>query len=103
MADEVVDRYGHRIYLTDERWEHITFEHLEMVGYRTQLLETLRRGRRKQESRDPSRYRYVAGFRNLHHGCNSIVAVVKFSISDDGSPNNFILTAYQKFIHSLAR
>ncbi len=103
MAEEVIDRYGHRIYLTDERWEHIVSEHPGMIGYRGQLLETLRRGRRRQEARDPTRYRYVSTFHDLSPGNNSIVVIVKFGVSTDGSANNFVLTAYQKFIHSLQR
>ena len=103
MAEEVTDRYGHRIYLTDERWEHIVFEHLEMVDYDRELLETLRTGRRKQEARDPTRYRYVKSFQNLRPGNNSIVVVVKFGFSARGSQNNFVLTAYQQFIYSAQR
>ena len=102
MAAEVADRYGHRIYLTDERWEHIVFEHPEMIGHDRELFVTLRRGRRRQEARDPGRYRYVMSFSDLRPG-NSIVVVVKFTFSKDGSPNNFVLTAYQQFIHSRQR
>lgn len=103
MTEEVTDRYGHRIYLTDERWEHIISEHPEMIGYDGELLETLKTGRRKQEARDLKRYRYMRSFQNLNPGNNSIVVVVKFDFFENRVSNNFVLTAYQQFIHSLQR
>ena len=78
-------------------------EHPEMLGYDGELLETLRSGRRKQEVRDRTRYRYVRSFQNLRPGNNCVVAVVKFGFSEDALPNNFVLTAYQQFVHSLQR
>lgn len=40
------DRYGNNIYLTDERWEHITqpINHPEMLDYEEELKDTIRRG-----------------------------------------------------------
>jgi hypothetical protein len=49
----VKDRLGHEIYLTDERWHHICEEHPEMQRYRRWVLETVRRGRRFQDSARP--------------------------------------------------
>ena len=42
----VHDAYGNTIYLTHERWEHITepFNHPEMSDYEEHLEETISRG-----------------------------------------------------------
>lgn len=52
------DRRGHEIYMTVERWQHITSKHHELIGHIEDVLETIRKGRRTQEHRDPQRYRY---------------------------------------------
>jgi hypothetical protein len=51
------DRFGTSIYLTEERWEHITnpANHPEMADYETELKETIRAGTRKQEALDFSK------------------------------------------------
>lgn len=103
MTDVVRDRYGHEIYLTDERWNHIVDRHPSMIGYRDHLLATLRTGRRRQDPLDPSMFKYYAPFTDLEHHYNHIVAVVKFIEREMADaitrPNNFVLTAYQVFIH----
>jgi len=40
---DVQDRYGHTIYLTQERWEHIIdpVNHPEMADYEDHLKETI--------------------------------------------------------------
>ena len=45
------DRYGNEIYLTDERWEHITnpMNHPEMEECETALRETIRFGSRSRK------------------------------------------------------
>lgn len=49
------DRYGNQIYLTEERWEHISnaMNHPEMSDYEDELRETIRLGSRKQETLNP--------------------------------------------------
>jgi len=91
------DRSGNEIYLTEERWEHITSpaNHPEMSGYENELRETIRVGRRKQEMLDPQKYRYSRAFENLTANNTHVVAVVIFRLAEDLSPNNFIVTAYQ--------
>ncbi len=44
---EVNDRYGDRIYLTEERWEHIVddINHSEMLDNESELKETIRSGK----------------------------------------------------------
>ena len=95
MRRFVTDRWGHEIYLTDERWQHICEEHPEMFGQEKNLFETVRRGRRFQDSIRPEVYLYSLDFRNLPCDNTAIVVVVRFGFHHDGSENNFILTAYQ--------
>jgi hypothetical protein len=91
----VRDRLGHEIYLSDERWHHICEEHLEMQAYRRHVLETVRRGRRFQDSVRPEVYLYYRDYPNLPLNNTTIVVVVRFALYHDGSENNFIMTAYQ--------
>jgi len=49
MREEVTDQYGNVIYLTDERWRHIIKRHRELDGYRTEVLSTVRSGKRSQD------------------------------------------------------
>jgi len=97
MVQTVKDQLGHEIYLTDERWSHICEEHPEMQGYESQVLETVQRGRRFQDSVRPDMFLYYRDFEDLPAGNTTIVAVVRFAFSPDGSENNFIVTAYQIF------
>jgi hypothetical protein len=100
----VRDRYGNTIYLTQERWEHITHpaNHPDMEGYCDHLKTTIQKGRRRQEALDPRKYRYIHFFDDLVGDNNCIVAVVrfKFDVDENGNivENNFVLTAYQKSI-----
>ena len=41
MIDQVMSKNGVSIRLTDERWAHITEEHCEIAGLRSELLETV--------------------------------------------------------------
>lgn len=96
------DRFGNEIYLTDERWEHITnpTNHPEMSDYENELRETIRRGRRKQDGFNPQKYFYSKEFDDLAAKNTHVVAVVFLRFTEDESgqlaANNFIATAYQK-------
>jgi hypothetical protein len=95
------DKYGNEIYLTEERWEHITnpMNHSEMLEYESELRETIRIGNRKQEALNPQKYRYSKKFTDLTSENTHIVAVAVMSFSETDEelkPNNFIVTAYQK-------
>jgi hypothetical protein len=100
----VTDRYGNEIYLTQERWEHITnpLNHPAMKNYEDHLRETITHGKRKQNSLNPQKYRYTRQFDDLAEYNTHIVAVVlfRFRKSHDGKPvpNNYVVTAYQKEI-----
>jgi hypothetical protein len=97
---EVYDRYGNRVYLTQERWEHIISldNHPEFIQFEEELKETVKQGTRKQDSENPQKYRYTKSFNRLNKDNTHIVTIVLFRYhSEDGevSPNNYIVTAYQ--------
>jgi len=98
----VQDRRGREIYLTEERWKHIVEWHDELDGRLDDVLNTLKQGRRKQEVRDPQRYRYRYPYDDLLYGYNHIVVVVVFSYRQlpNGSTesNNFVTTAWGQYI-----
>ncbi len=51
----VYDRNGNEIYLTEERWQHITepTNHPELLDYERELSQTIEQGRRKQDEVNP--------------------------------------------------
>lgn len=92
----VQDRDGRPIYLTEERWEH-ALEHPGMSeGLLARILDTLEKGRRRQDKYDPTKYKYSRAFSDLPFDYTHIVIVVKFGWRRDipEEPNNFVLTAY---------
>jgi len=99
MLQTVKDLLGHEIYLTDERGNRVCEEHPEMQGYENQVLETIQRGRRFQDSVRPDVFLYHRDFEDLPAGNNTIVAVVRFGFVPGGAENNFIVTSYQIFRH----
>jgi len=100
----VHDRWGNEIYLTDERWKHIIdpINHPEMIAFEKHLKDTIRFGRRKQDSLNPQKYRYIKAFNDLVKRNTHIVAIVifRFNIGNNDKffHNNYIVTAYQKKI-----
>lgn len=100
----VQDRWGNEIYLTEERWRHILERHEELTGLFDEVLETLRRGQRRQEALDPHRYRYRRLCEALPPEFSHIVVAVVFRHKErpDGttSPNNFVTSAWGVDIYS---
>jgi len=37
MREEVIDKLGNAVYLTDERWQHIVSEHSKLRGFRWKM------------------------------------------------------------------
>jgi hypothetical protein len=99
----VRDRYGNEIYVTEERWKYILRYHSELDGLLDDLLNTLRKGRRRQEPADPGKYKYYRQCDALPLDYNTIVIVVKFSaqMQADGTfvSNNFVVTGWGAYIH----
>ncbi|MDI6794539.1 MAG: hypothetical protein QME81_17010 [bacterium] len=98
------DHWDNEIYVTEERWQHILERHEELMDLLDEILETLRRGRRRQESLDPNRYRYRRPCVALPPEFNHIVVAVVFRYKDqsDGTrlPNNFVTSAWGIDIYS---
>ena len=100
----IEDRYGNTIYITKERWAHIIAptNHPEMAGYEEHLKQTLRQGKRQQESLNPHKYRYSHSFDDLCESNTHMVVIVLFRFATDETglpvPNNYIVTAFQKEI-----
>jgi hypothetical protein len=66
-----------------------------MRGYKRQVVETIRRGRRFQDSVRPDVYLYYRDYNGLPQDNTTIVVVVRFGFYPDGAENNFVMTAYQ--------
>ncbi len=100
----VYDRDGNPVYLSEERWHHITDaeNHPEMISFEEHLKTTLRQGRRKQEPLNPRKYRYIHFFEDLPDEFNHLVtiALFGFDVDEQGKtvPNNFVATAFLKHI-----
>ena len=99
---EVTDRYDNKIYLTEERWRHILESRPELEPLLNDFLETIRTGRRKQDTLIPNEYRYYKQFDKLLPQNNHLVAIVIFKaqLDDSGNsvPNNFVVTGWAKYI-----
>lgn len=80
-------RRDSRIELTDEIRFHIVTYHPELEDYREDVLDTIRKGRRRQDAMEPEKCKSVKRFNKLHMGCTHLVVVVKMI------RNNFVLTA----------
>jgi hypothetical protein len=88
MATPIQDRYGNRIELTEERWSHIMTYHPELEDCREKVIETIRKGKRRQDAMELEKYKYIRKFGALPLSYTHLVAVVKMV------RNNFVLTAY---------
>lgn len=99
----VHDRYGNEIYMTQERWDYILRYHDKLDGLLDDVLDTLRKGRRRQDPANPSKYKYYRRCDALPPEYNTIIVVVKFStqVRPDGTfaSNNFVITAWGTYIH----
>ena len=54
----VQDKNGLEIYLTEERWRHITIRHPTLTDHLKDVLNTIRFGRRKQDRLQTFKYFY---------------------------------------------
>jgi hypothetical protein len=84
MIDRVVSKSNVPIRLTDERWAHITEEHCELAGLRSEVVETVSQPERILLGGDGERL----AIRELGGGKHLVV--VYREQADDG----FIITAF---------
>lgn len=93
MREEVKDRLGNSIYLTDERWEHFIENHPELESLRDKALNAARPGARTRDPLSLEAFYYNKNFLNLHEVFDDIDVVVVFRWQSN-VPNHFIVTAY---------
>lgn len=89
----VQDRRGREIYLTQERWQHIIEGHEELSEHFDDVLETVRKGRCRQDAILPYKYSYTSRCEDLPGKFDRIV--VKVIFRPEG--NNFIVTAWPDY------
>lgn len=98
----VTDRFGHEIYLTQERWQHIVVSHPALRDRRADVLGTIRHGRRRQVAHQPEKYRYTHRYADLPGAFNAIVVLVLFrlrqQLDDATTANNYVVTAWPAYI-----
>ncbi len=94
MIDRVTSKNGVAIRLTDERWAHITEEHCELAGLRSEVVETVSQPERILLGGDGE----CLAIREL--GAGKHLVVVYREQADDG----FIITAFlTRRVRSLER
>lgn len=100
---EVHDRYGNKVYMTRERWQHILDRRPWLADLRDEILATVRHGRRKQDPLHAAKYKYYRPCTDLLPEYNHLIAVVRFSETVDTAgetmPNNYVVTAWSVFIY----
>ncbi len=100
---EVYDRYDNKLYMTAERWQHAIESRPWLTDYHDEVMVTLRRGRRKQDSLNPCKYKYYWPCDDLLPNFNYLVAVVLFGETTDAEgraiPNNYVTTVWAVFIY----
>lgn len=84
MISEVVSKNGLPIRLTDERWTHITEEHCELAGLRSEVLETVFRPERILGGRDGE----LIAVREIQRGRHLVV------VYREHATDGFIITAF---------
>jgi hypothetical protein len=98
----VQDRYGHTIYFTDERWQHILESRPELEAYFDLFLDTLRTGRRQQDPLVPNEYRYYKPFDELLPENSHLILIVVFKKQLDATgdyiANNFVVTGWANYL-----
>lgn len=84
------DRNGNVIYLSEERWHHITepVNHPDLIECEKEVKQTIQQGRRKQDTINPQKYLYTMAFDGLDEDNTHIVVVVlfRFRENEDGRP-----------------
>lgn len=87
----VQDKDGREIYLTQQEWEdHILSHHPELNGFLDEVLETIRRGKRKQDRIKPNKYFYHLSCDKLPGFYTHIIVVVLFKPRN----NNYVVAAW---------
>ena len=98
------DRYGNTIYFTEERWLHILESRPWLEPFFDLFLETVRKGRRHQDSLIQNSYQYYCKFDELLPENTHLIVVVIFKRQPDESgeyiSNNFVVTGWANYLWS---
>ena len=97
------DRYGNRIYMTEERWQHALEKRPWLSPYLDEVLETVRRGRRRQDPLNPRKYRYYWPCGTLEPEFNHLVVIVLFGETVDEAgqaiASNYVVNVWAIYIY----
>ena len=86
-------RYGHEVYLTDERWQHIISRHKALTAHLDDVLATIRLGRRRQDALKPFKFFYSRRCSTLPGQYNRITVVVL-----QQPDNGYVVTAWPDMV-----
>lgn len=100
---DVHDRYGNKIYMTAERWNHALERRPWLADFFDDALDTLRHGRRQQDPLNPQKYKYYRPCPDLELEYNNIVVVVLFNRKQNEAGqmivNNYVLNVWAVYIY----
>lgn len=100
---DVRDRYGNKIYMTAEQWRHAVSRRPWLANYLDDVLNTIRRGRRKQDALNSHKYKYYRQCDELLPDFNHLVVVVLFGEVKDADgltvSNNYVTTVWAVFVY----
>jgi hypothetical protein len=98
------DRYGNLVYITAERWQHALEKRPWLSTYLDDVLDAIRRGRRRQDSLNPRKYRYYWPCAVLEPEFNTLVVIVLFGeIADETGQtisNNYVVNVWAVYRYS---
>ncbi len=96
---EVTDRYGHTIYMTEERWRHAKRHRGMSDDILPKVLATLRESKRRRDKYQFDVFNYEKSFHTLPLGYHKVFIVVKSALNkfDLTKENNFVLSAYLRY------
>ena len=104
---ELYDRYGNKLYMTAERWLHAQEKRPWLTDYLDQVLETIRRGRRRQDPLNPRKYKYYWPVSGLEPEYNHLIVVVLFNTQTDEAghtiSNSYVVNVWAVFVHGTHR
>ena len=104
---DLYDRYGNKLYMTAERWLHAQEKRPWLADYLGQVLETIRRGRRRQDPLNPRKYKYYWPVSGLEPEYNHLIVVVLFNTQMDEAghtvSNNYVVNVWAVFVHGTHR
>lgn len=102
MRWEVYDRYGNKIYMTEERWQHALEKRPWLADYLDDILTTIRRGRREQDPLNPRKYKYYWPCEELLPEFNHLVVIIMFGQKGSNgatAPNNYVTNVWSVYIY----